>query len=154
MQDYNICWKQWVDCEIYGPTMRHQRRNIDRLLTNIRFDSVLDIGCGSGDNLCEILKNRKVQKLCLLDISHEALERAHKVIPQAQLLELDIEKNALDQKFDLILCCDVLEHLLDDRAALINIRKMTCKYLIISTLAGRMRKAEKYVGHVRNYTLD
>jgi hypothetical protein len=39
----------------------------------------------------------------------------------------------------------------DDLAALQNIRKMTGKYLVVSTSQGRMRNFETVVGHVRNY---
>lgn len=154
MHDYDTYWKQWIDCEIYGPTLRHQRKNILRLLDNLNFNSVLDIGSGSGDNLREILKNRKMQQLCLLDISKQALERARNIITNAEFVQLDIEKNSLNRKFDLILCCDVLEHISDDISALKNIRKMANKYLVISTLLGKMRNSERYVGHVRNYTLE
>ena len=49
------------------------------------------------------------------------------------------------------MCSEVLEHIPNDVAALQNLRKMTRKYLLISTPQGRMRKFETQVGHVRNY---
>src|SRR5262249_25614142 len=58
----------------------------------------------------------------------------------------------LDEKFDVIVCSEVLEHIPEDVAALENICRMTGKYLVISTVQGRMRRFEpEEVGHVRNY---
>jgi len=154
MHDYDISWSQWIDCEVYGPTLRHQRRNIKKLLDGLEYSSILDIGCGSGDHLREILKLSNADELCMVDISKEALSRAKNLIPKANCVQIDIEKDSIRSKFDLAICCDVLEHIHDDRAALKNIRKMTDKYFVVSTLSGRMRESEKHVGHVRNYTLD
>lgn len=67
---------------------------------------------------------------------------------------LDIQKEALEEKFDLVILSEVLEHLEDDLQALCNIFEMTKKYLLIVTLQGKMREAEKEVGHLRNYTKD
>ncbi len=154
MHDYDLSWKQWVDCEIYGPTLRHQRRNIKKLINGFEFNTVLDVGGGSGDNLREMIKNKNIKNVSLLDISAEALERAKKTLPEAELIKMDIQKENLNRKFDLILCCDVLEHIPDDLAALKNIRKMVGKYLVVSTLSGKMRDSEKNVGHLRNYTQE
>ena len=152
MHDYDLSWKQWMDCETYGPSMRHQRRNIQNLLRGLDYASILDIGGGSGDNLSRIIRMRKVKDLCLADISAKALDRARLLMPEAEIVQLDVQKGSIGRKFDLVLCCDVLEHIPDDEAALKNIRKMAGKYLVVSTLSGRMREAEKNVGHVRNYT--
>lgn len=151
--DYDKGWSKWFDCEVYGPTLRHQRRNIKKLLNGLAYDSILDIGCGSGDHLREILKLNDVDVLCMADISKEALNRAKALIPKADCVQIDIEKGSIGRRFDLVLCCDVLEHILDDKAALRNIRKMTNKYLVVSTLSGKMRESERHVGHVRNYAL-
>ncbi|HAZ10411.1 MAG TPA: methyltransferase [Candidatus Omnitrophica bacterium] len=154
MTDYDKGWSKWLDCEVYGPTLRHQRRNIKKLLNGLEYNSILDIGCGSGDHLHEILKLNNVDKICMADISKEALSRAKNLIPKADCVQIDIEKGSIGNKFDLVLCCDVLEHISDDKAALRNIRKMAHKYLVVSTLSGKMRESEKHVGHVRNYALD
>ena len=72
-------------------------------------------------------------------------------MPQGSFRSLNIEKEALDKKFDLVICNDVLEHLKDDEKALCNIRKMTDRYFICNTIQGRMYESEGLVGHVRSY---
>jgi len=76
---------------------------------------------------------------------------SRKAMPDGSFKLLNIEKGSLEDKFDLILCNDVLEHLTDDVEALKNIRKMAARYLICNTIQGVMRESEKSIGHVRNY---
>ena len=64
---------------------------------------------------------------------------------------MDIAENSLDEKFDLVISAEVLEHIPDDISAIRHLVHMTGKYLIVSSLQGRMRDFEASVGHVRNY---
>ena len=104
MHDYDLSWNQWVDCEIYGPSICHQRRTIKSLLRDLNYGSILDIGGGSGDNLYEILKTKKVKDVCLIDISLKGLDRARLLMPEAELVHLDIQKDSIGHEFDLVLC--------------------------------------------------
>jgi hypothetical protein len=52
----------------------------------------------------------------------------------------------------LVICSEVLEHIPDDIAAIRNLAAMTGRYLVVTTVQGRMRRFEAgEVGHVRNY---
>ena len=74
---------------------------------------VVDIGCGAGDLLAEIRNRRPHAVLAGLDYSGKAVESARIAVPDSELRqfviarELPYESNS----FDLVLCCDVLEHL-------------------------------------------
>jgi 2-polyprenyl-3-methyl-5-hydroxy-6-metoxy-1,4-benzoquinol methylase len=72
-------------------------------------------------------------------------------VPEGQFWVIDVAREALNKKCDLVICSEVLEHIVDDTAAIRNLRQMTGKYLLISTPQGKMREFEKEVGHVRNY---
>jgi hypothetical protein len=65
---------------------------------------------------------------------------------------LNVQEEALPTRFDLVMSIQVIEHIVDDMAALRNMAAMTTRYLFISTLAGRMRASEVLTGHVRNYS--
>jgi len=73
-------------------------------------------------------------------------------MPDGQFYVVDITETFLDDVCDLDVCSEVLEHIPDDLLALQNLKKMTGKYLLVSTPQGKMREFEKEVGHVRNYT--
>lgn len=149
--DYDEGWDQWDDMKQYGPMSRHTRRLIWSLIGNLRFQSVLDVGCGQGSPLEEVARRRPGVELAGVDFSPRAVELARLRMPQATFSVLDLTKESLDKKFDLIICTDVLEHIPDDLAALRHMREMCGRWCLISTIQGRMRDYEVHVGHVRNY---
>ena len=149
---YDEGWdSQWDDMKTYGPFSRHLRRIIKSMIRPLEFKSVLDVGCGQGSFLQELQSEFSNIKPYGIDISSSAVELARMRVPLGRFWVLDITDKFLDEKCDLVVCSEVLEHIPDDVSALQNLRKMTGKYLLVSTPQGRMRKFEKLVGHVRNY---
>jgi SAM-dependent methyltransferase len=149
--DYDEGWDRWDDMKRFGPMSQHTRRLIWSLIGNLKFDSVLDVGCGQGSPLEQVAHLRPGVELAGVDFSPRAVELARERMPAATFTVLDLTKEALDKKYDLIICTDVLEHIPDDLAALRNMRSMCDRWCLISTIQGRMRPYEKHVGHVRNY---
>lgn len=149
--DYDSGWKAWDDMKRYGPMSRHTRRLIAKMIEDLEFSSVLDVGCGQGSPLEEIAERRPGLELAGVDISTQAVELARQRLPEATFSVLDLTQGALNRRFDLIICSDVLEHIEDDQTALRNIRKMANRWFLVTTLQGRMRNFEQHVGHVRNY---
>lgn len=152
LQHYNNLWQDWDDMKRYGPMSRHIRRNILSLIEPLQFDTVLDVGCGQGSLLAEIHRKFPQVKLYGSDFSTSAIRMARQQAPSGTYLVFDLERGGLSCQFDLVICSEVLEHIPDDRTALRHLAQMTGKYLVISTVQGRMRRFEaKAVGHVRNY---
>jgi len=150
--DYNEGWEfKWDDMKKYGPFSRHIRRIIRNMIRPLDFKSVLDDGCGQGSFLKELQSEFPNIKPYGIDISSTAIELARKRLPGGRFWMLDVTDSSLDDRCDLVVCSEVLEHVPDDLAALRNLQKMTGKYLLVSTPQGRMREFEKLVGHVRNY---
>jgi SAM-dependent methyltransferase len=150
---YDRLWRDcWGSMQGLGPVHRHIREDLIKRVRSLGVDSILDVGCGSGDNLA-VLALLGVRQLAGIDISDEALKRARDRVPAAQLSFLDIERAALPQQFELVISVQVLEHLLNDVAALSNIAKMSRRYVFVSTMQGRMRSSELDIGHVRNYSV-
>lgn len=82
---------------------------------------VLDAGCGTGRNMLEFSSLGAVEGV---DASSEAIEfcrrRGLDGVREGQIEQLPFA----DGSFDLILATDVLEHLRDDHAALIELRRV------------------------------
>lgn len=151
-QSYDELWRTvWGDMQRYGPVHRHTLENLVRTVTTLQVRTVLDVGCGSGENLAALAASGPYE-LTGTDISQEALRAAHQRVPSAQFRCLDAERETLSQRFDLVISVQVLEHLVDDLAALRNMAQMTQRYLFISTMQGRMRPSEAAIGHIRNYS--
>jgi SAM-dependent methyltransferase len=130
---------------------RHVQDDLVRVVSALDVETIVDVGCGSGDNLAR-LRALGRHRLTGTDISEEALAIARRRAPGVRLVRLDIEREALPERFDLVTSVQVVEHLHDDVAALRNMAAMCRKYVFTSTIAGRMRPSEPAIGHVRNYS--
>ena len=149
---YDDLWHgAWGDIQRMGPVHRHTREGLVRTVSALDVHTVLDAGCGSGDNLAALARLNRYT-LVGTDISREALAIAARRVPNARFTVLDLQREALKERFDLVICIQVIEHLLDDLAGLRNIAGMTGRYAFISTMQGRMRRSEIAIGHVRNYS--
>jgi hypothetical protein len=85
-------------------------------------------------------------------VSQEALALAAQRLPDVRFHQLDAQREKLNEQFDLVLCNQVIEHLIDDISALRNIAGMAKKWVLVATMRGRMRKSELSIGHFRNYS--
>jgi 2-polyprenyl-3-methyl-5-hydroxy-6-metoxy-1,4-benzoquinol methylase len=149
---YDELWREtWGDMQRYGPVHRHTLENLVLTVASLDVKSVLDAGCGSGENLAALAASGEFN-LTGVDVSQEALRLASARVPSARLLQLDIQCAALPELFDLVMSVQVVEHLPDDVAAFKHIASMAKKYVFISTMKGRMRRSEIAIGHVRNYS--
>lgn len=151
--NYDVLWRgDWGDMQRVGPVHRHLRDELVRVVSGLDVRTILDVGCGSGDNLARLAALERGYELCGTDISEEALSLASERATVDRLVRLDIERETLPDRFDLVLSVHVIEHLQEDVAALINLGEMSHRYVFVSTMGGRMRRSERAIGHVRNYS--
>ena len=148
---YDALWRgAWGDMQHVGPVHRHIRERLLRLVAGLGVRSVLDVGCGGGDNLAALAAAGSYD-LAGVDISPEALAIAARRVPEARLTVLDIQREALPEQFDLVISVQVVEHLPHDGAALLHMARMARRWVFVSTMRGTMRRSERAIGHVRNY---
>jgi GT2 family glycosyltransferase/SAM-dependent methyltransferase len=148
---YEDFWSRTEDQRILGPMGRHTRRLIRRMLEGLAFKSVLDVSCGEGTTMAELFHDRNDLRIVGTDLSKGALAMAAKKNPHAEFRELDLRNGPFPEKFDLVMCSEVIEHVEDDAGAIKCMAAMTGRYLLLTTLGGRMRDHEKDIGHLRNY---
>jgi 2-polyprenyl-3-methyl-5-hydroxy-6-metoxy-1,4-benzoquinol methylase len=151
-RSYDRLWRTtWGDMQRLGPVHRHAREDLVRTVAALNVRTVLDVGCGSGDNLQALAETGRYE-LSGVDVSPEALGMARERVPEARFEVLDVQREALAQKFDLVMSLQVIEHLLDDTTALRHIAAMARHYVFVATIQGRMRRSELAIGHIRNYS--
>jgi SAM-dependent methyltransferase len=149
---YDELWQTaWGDIQRHGPVHRHATEDLLRTVASLNVRTILDAGCGSGDNL-EALARENRYELSGIDVSEQALAIARKRVPDASLGILDLQRDWRPQTYDLVISLQVVEHLLDDVSAIRNMARMASRYLLIATMQGRMRKSELAIGHIRNYS--
>lgn len=101
------------------------------LVKNIVGDSVCDVGCGTGNLLAHIQSQRSdVKRLVGVDFTFDDAE----ALPGIEFIESKIESLPFnDNEFDTVVCTHVVEHILEYRKAIAELRRITRKRLIIIT---------------------
>lgn len=151
--NYDKLWtRAWGDMQRLGPVHRRQREALLKLIATLDVKTVLDVGCGSGENLAGLAESIPNLTLTGIDFSSEALALAAKRAPGAKLRQLDAQNECLDERFDLVMSIQVIEHVADDVGALRNMGRMSKQWVLVTTMRGRMRPSERDIGHLRNYS--
>jgi len=149
---YDDLWtSQWGDMQRYGPTARHTRRIIERLLSGIGFEDALDVGCGEGSTLAFLHDRFPRARLAGTDVSAAAIDRARTRCPFATFMVADSAVEPIEGSYDLATCFDVLEHVEDDALLLARLARTARRWVLCATVQGVMRPEEATIGHVRNY---
>lgn len=117
-KDYEITYH---DVEKRHWWFKSRREYILKLIKNIPLDSkILDIGCSSGIFMIDLINNGyKKENLFGVDISEKAILNS-KANGLLNTYVMDAQNISLNEKFDLIVASDCLEHLKMDELALVN----------------------------------
>jgi SAM-dependent methyltransferase len=117
---------------------------------------VLDAGCGWGTNLTLLEQNG--YDVTGLDISRNALQKLDRI--HRKLVEADLSKDLpVDvPQFDAVLALDVIEHIDDDRAAVLRLGRLVRPngHVVVSVpaLPELYSEFDKVQGHRRRYSPD
>ncbi len=82
---------------------------------------VLEVGCGAGGNAAW-LRGHGARRLVGIDIDAASIAAASKVLDLALEGSVEAVLPSLGESFDLIICADVLEHLVDPGSVLAQLR--------------------------------
>ena len=120
---------------------------------------ILDAGCGTGHTTLELLNEG--YDVTAIDISQELVNFTQRIIKEnnymgdVHTLDLTNAKVFGENKFDTIVCLDVLEHIRDDELVIRNLCYILKKggHLIVSVPALRFLygSRDKKIGHYRRY---
>ena len=124
------------------------------VLSRVRGNTVLDIGCGSGFLLGELIKQGK--DVYGVEPNHELATLLRKRYPTISVAEKTVETlDHVSGVFDTITILDVLEHVEDDVAALQTMyRKLSPDgrlVLVVPAHQSLYGKRDKAMGHYRRY---
>lgn len=130
-------------------------------------EKILDIGCGAGT--IDFYLANKGHNVTGIDISTKAIAKCIETVKNLELRnikfkQIDFPNETIKDKFDFIICSEVIEHLKDDNLALKKIFKLLNKsgIVILTTPSeyaplhklGLTKKFDKRVGHLRRYKME
>lgn len=104
------------------------------ILQNILGSTVLDIGCGTGTMIEEILRFKKVTKIAGNEISRKAidyLKNKFRRFSKVKFKEGDFLKTEFKEKVDTVLCLHVLEHIKDIKRMANKMKKIARRRIIV-----------------------
>src|SRR2546426_1116731 len=108
-EQYDELWSgAWGDMQTFGPVHRHALERIVATVAKLGVRTILDVGCGSGQNL-RALSASGPYGLTGVDVSEKALARARTAVPDAELHCLDVQSQKLEAQFDLVMSLQVVE---------------------------------------------
>lgn len=149
--DYDQQWSRLSDFIKYNPGARHRRRLCLQLLDGLAVSSCLDVGCGPGDLLLAIRRRHpELVKMHGVDLAPRQVVANRCAMPWAEFEVLDIEREKLSTRFDLVTCCEVIEHVANREAAFANLSALVAPsgYLLITCPTATLYETEKRFGHV------
>ena len=149
-EEYDRQWRLLPDYIRYHPGARHRRRLILKWVRGLGCHRILDVGCGPGE-LVDLLRRRLGRcELAGCDVAPDLIEANRKRFPTATFHVLDIEQGRLDERFDLVVCSEVIEHVEDQAAAFGNLADMVTPggHLLVTCPTGKIHPTEVHFGHI------
>jgi SAM-dependent methyltransferase len=108
-------------------------RAVGELVAPLRVDSVLDVGCGEGFVLRSLQEYLEQASCAAIDLDPQEAEDAARNLPWC-----DVHVGSAyalpfgEGSFELVMCCEVLEHVDNPHQALREITRVASRYVLLS----------------------
>jgi len=112
---------------------KHYFSKIVKIVNDLNISTVLDVGCGEGLVIKKLKENNDKLSITGLDISIENIKIAKKINDNVKFFQGNIYNLPFeDNSFELIICTEVLEHLKDPERAIMELKRVSNKFCLIS----------------------
>jgi SAM-dependent methyltransferase len=117
---------------------------------------IIDLGCSTGYLLEDLRVAHPDAQLVGVDLVDSGLRTAHRVVPDARLLQADVCALPLkDASVDAAMSANLLEHVPDDEAALAELYRVLAPgargVLVVPAGPGSYDYYDRFLGHERRY---
>lgn len=121
-----------------------------------RFESLLEVGCGTGFVLSGIARRYPQARLTGSEVLTAGLAHAARRVPGAALLQMDARRCPFIQEFDVVAAFDVIEHVVEDEEILASLYRAArpgagC-LITVPQHAWLWSPVDEAAHHVRRYT--
>jgi len=151
---YDAQWKEWNDMIQYSPAPRFRRTKIISWLKRLPVRSLLDVGCGNGEFLLHVHKALPKIQLTGADVADELVAANRIRMPEFKFNVLNLDQAILSERYDAVVCMEVVEHCADYRKVISRLAKMTNQWLLITVPCGPLFEIDRRVGHIKHFNAD
>ncbi len=156
--DYNKFWEDNIASHAHHPSVRLRNAFIMNSLEDISFDSLIDVGCWDAELIKLIRWWFSEKKYAWIDISENIIAKDRLALPEVEfsLWNIWIQQFETSESYDVVICSEVIEHILDWKAVVQNIAKLTQSggYAILTTQSGKRYKSDLNIGHLKHFDLE
>lgn len=114
--------------------------------------TVLDVGCGRGEFL--YLLREKGFNVAGCDIDDICLEKSSRFAPVKKVDILELSQTYPKNSFDLVSCLHTLEHVLHPYAGLLELKRVTRKYILLAVPNARCIAWDERETHLYSWNGD
>jgi len=138
---------------------KDKSNNIRSLTGSRQFQSILEVGCGTGSVLAQISQHHLAERYCGIDMADPNLHR-DETASEIELLQYDGTRTPFkDKSFDLVFATHVVEHVPDPRGFIAELARVAREYVYIEVPCElNIRVSQKKLqlsvdtGHINLYT--
>lgn len=153
-EQYDKWWTDFVSTNIEDPGTSYRTNFIVNKIKHLGVKNIVDAGCGSGELIRKIIKNTADLKLTGFDVSPKIIDINKSKFANVDFFCLNLnEESHIDKKFDMVICCEVIEHLRNWKISIKNLANLVSKdgYIIITTQSGKMYNHHIALEHLRHF---
>lgn len=152
--EYDKWWGEFLSLNIEEPGTTYRTDLVVKEILKLETKNIVDVGCGSGELIKKIEKNVPGVLLTGLDVSPLIIEHNRKEIKNANFDTINLNENSkFNNNFDMVICCEVIEHVKDWKNAITVLTNLVQKdgFVIVTTQAGKRHKHHISLGHLRHF---
>ena len=160
---YDEMWERYGHLDAASPAAFHRRRLIVELCQRHAGSArhVLEAGCGRGELVQELRRAFPSAELCASDVSLASVRETQRLNPTLRVFQMDLSRPDFDrahsaelQRFELITCSEVVEHIPNDRQAVERVAELLAPggLLVLTVPGGKMSRFDELIGHQRHYS--
>jgi SAM-dependent methyltransferase len=162
--DWNRHWSAYAESAAQNPAQAYRRALIADALGLSAVSGpvrLLEVGCGQGDLSRELTVLYPSAELLGIDLSQTGVAIARGKVPNGVFFQQDLLRPLTLPEGYLgwathAVCSEVLEHLDDPVAALMNVRRLLAPggRLVLTVPAGPMSAFDRHIGHRRHFSAE
>lgn len=151
---YDNWWTDFVSANIKDPGTAYRADFILKMIKDLGIKNIVDVGCGSGQLIQKISKNIQGLSLTGFDVSQKIIDINKDNYKDAAFHCLNLNEDVvIDKKFEMVICCEVIEHLRNWEKSIETLSKLAVSggYVLITTQEGKIYKHHEALGHLKHF---